>query len=100
MTKWGAALEGHTHKGAIEADQAAAQAADINGTPSFVINGYVLSGAQPYARFRQIVERALGEQSGKGDKADKADKAGKAGKGDKAVKADHGKPASPKPPAK
>jgi protein-disulfide isomerase len=66
MTKWDAALEGHTHRGAIEADQAAAQAAGIGGTPGFVINGYVLSGAQPYARFRQIVERALREQSEQG----------------------------------
>jgi protein-disulfide isomerase len=61
MTKWSAALEAHTHKAAVEADQAAAQAADISGTPSFLINGYALSGAQPYARFRQLVERALAE---------------------------------------
>jgi protein-disulfide isomerase len=61
MAKWAAALEGHTHKAAVEADQATAQAADINGTPSFLVNGYALSGAQPYGRFRQLVERALAE---------------------------------------
>ncbi len=61
MTKWAAALDGHTHQAAIEADQKAAEAGDIGGTPSFVINGYSLSGAQPYAKFRQLVERALGD---------------------------------------
>jgi predicted DsbA family dithiol-disulfide isomerase len=61
MAKWAAALDGHTHKAAIEADQKAAEAADISGTPSFVINGYAISGAQPYTKFRQLVERALGE---------------------------------------
>ena len=51
----------HTHKAAIEADQKAAEAAGIGGTPGFLINGYVLSGAQPYARFRQLVRaRAAG----------------------------------------
>ncbi|MGO9707945.1 MAG: DsbA family protein [Polyangiaceae bacterium] len=59
MAKWAVALDGHTHKAAIEADQKAAEAAEIGGTPSFLINGYALSGAQPYARFRQLVDRAL-----------------------------------------
>ncbi len=63
MTKWAAALDGHTHQAAIEADQKAADAASISGTPSFLVNGYELSGAQPYAKFRQLVERALADQA-------------------------------------
>ena len=61
MTKWAAALDGHAHKAQVEADQAAARAVNVEGTPSFLVNGYQISGAQPYARFRQLVERALAE---------------------------------------
>jgi len=31
------------------------------GTPGFVINGYLVSGAQPLAKFKKVVRRALGE---------------------------------------
>jgi protein-disulfide isomerase len=61
MTKWAAALDGHAHKAQVDTDKAAADAAKFEGTPAFAINGYVVSGAQPYARFRQLVERALAE---------------------------------------
>src|SRR5262249_1476815 len=37
-----AALETHSHRAEIDADAAASEAAAINGTPSFVINGYVV----------------------------------------------------------
>jgi protein-disulfide isomerase len=40
-------------------DQAIADAAKINGTPAFVINGYFLSGAQPLSAFKRIVRYAL-----------------------------------------
>ena len=33
----------------------------INGTPAFVINGYSMSGAQPYAVFEQAIEQFLSE---------------------------------------
>ncbi|UQA62077.1 DsbA family protein [Polyangium aurulentum] len=59
--KFTAALDGHTHKAAIEADTKAADAANISGTPAFVINGYLISGAQPYAKFNKIVKLALKE---------------------------------------
>jgi protein-disulfide isomerase len=61
MTRWAAALDGHTHQAAVDADAQAAKGADISGTPSFVINGYAVSGAQPYAKFRLLVERALAD---------------------------------------
>jgi protein-disulfide isomerase len=65
--KWRSSLDGGQHRAEIEADSKAAADMDIHGTPSFVIavagakTGYFLSGAQPYPRFRKLVERALGE---------------------------------------
>ena len=67
MTKWKAALDGATHQAEVDADAKAGSDMNINGTPSFVIavagakSGYYISGAQPYTRFRKLVERALGE---------------------------------------
>lgn len=61
MTKFKAALDSHKHKAVIDADVAVAKKADINGTPAFAINGYFLSGAQPYPSFKRIIQRALKE---------------------------------------
>jgi protein-disulfide isomerase len=61
MTKFKAALANHTHKGVLDADIAVAKAAEINGTPAFAINGYFISGAQPYASFKRVIQRALKE---------------------------------------
>jgi protein-disulfide isomerase len=57
--KFARALDGHVHKAAIDADAAAADAAGINGTPSFVIGPYFLSGAQPLTKFKKLVARTL-----------------------------------------
>lgn len=59
MTKFKAALDGSTHKADIDADMAVAKQAGISGTPAFAINGYFLSGAQPYPAFKRIIQRAL-----------------------------------------
>ena len=61
MTKFAAAIDGHAHQAAIDADTKAASDAGISGTPSFVINGYYVSGAQPYGKFRAAIERALAD---------------------------------------
>ncbi|MCA9576815.1 MAG: thioredoxin domain-containing protein [Myxococcales bacterium] len=59
MAQFRQALDTERHKAAVDADMAAAQAAGINGTPGFVINGEILSGAQPYEAFQAAVDRAL-----------------------------------------
>ena len=43
----------------FEKDQAIASAAEIHGTPAFVINGFYVSGAQPLSAFKRAVRRAL-----------------------------------------
>lgn len=57
--RFGAALDGTTHRAEIDVDQGLAQKAGITGTPAFVVNGYFVSGAQPPLMFRRVIERAL-----------------------------------------
>jgi protein-disulfide isomerase len=59
--RFAAALDGHKHKAFVDADTRAADDAGISGTPAFVINGYFISGAQPLAKFKKAVDRALRE---------------------------------------
>ncbi len=61
MNKVLAAVDGETYKAQIEADRKIAESVKITGTPSFVINGYHISGAQPISKFKKIVGRALSE---------------------------------------
>jgi protein-disulfide isomerase len=62
VARFRAALEDNRHAAAIDADLAAARAADITGTPSFLINGYYVSGAQPLRSFSRLVERSMAER--------------------------------------
>jgi predicted DsbA family dithiol-disulfide isomerase len=55
-----AAVDGETHKPLIEADKKIAEGAKITGTPSFVINGYYISGAQPSLQVQEDREPSLG----------------------------------------
>ncbi len=61
MTKFKAALDGRVHKAKVDADDKAGTDAGISGTPAFVINGYFINGAQPYPKFKKLIERALAE---------------------------------------
>lgn len=61
MGKFKTALDSQTHKAVVDADKKAAQEAGIQGTPGFVINGYFINGAQPYPKFKKVVDRALAE---------------------------------------
>jgi protein-disulfide isomerase len=67
VDRWKAALDGGTHAAEVDADAKAAADLGITGTPAFLVvpagkkTGYYVSGAQPYGRFRRVVERALAE---------------------------------------
>jgi protein-disulfide isomerase len=54
------ALDTRAHRALVEADAQIANDAGIRGTPSFIINGYFVSGAQPLSKFRKVVTLALG----------------------------------------
>jgi len=62
--KFGKALDDRTHKASIDADAKAADDGGIQGTPGFTIGPYFLSGAQPLAKFKKLVERVLSEPAG------------------------------------
>ncbi|HEX2679649.1 MAG TPA: DsbA family protein, partial [Polyangiales bacterium] len=53
------ALDNHTHKDQIEADQKLAATLGARGTPAFFINGRFLSGAQPIDEFKKIIDDEL-----------------------------------------
>ncbi|MDZ7843618.1 MAG: thioredoxin domain-containing protein [Anaerolineales bacterium] len=43
----------------VSLDEAAARQAGVTGTPTFIVNGQVLSGNQPIENFRQVIEAEL-----------------------------------------
>jgi protein-disulfide isomerase len=61
MAKFKKALDDHSHKAVIDADSKVGDDAGISGTPAFVINGYFISGAQPFPKFKKVIDRALKE---------------------------------------
>lgn len=52
-------IESDKFKDDIEGDIADANRAGINGTPGFVINGLVVSGAQPFSEFQSVIDAEL-----------------------------------------
>lgn len=61
VSKFQSCVTNEEFKDEIAADQADAQKAGIDGTPGFIINGKVISGAQPFSTFQQVIEAALAE---------------------------------------
>jgi len=59
MARFAKALDTGTHKAAIAKDQDAAKAANAAGTPAFFIGPYFVSGAQPYSKFKKVIEYAF-----------------------------------------
>ena len=45
----------------VAKDMQDGQAAGISGTPGFIINGKLVSGAQPYSVFKSAIEATLAE---------------------------------------
>ena len=57
--KFDACVDSHKYKARVDADMQAGDAAGVNGTPAFFINGRQLSGAQPYEVFKQLIDEEL-----------------------------------------
>jgi protein-disulfide isomerase len=68
-SKFLVAMNGAVHHPAIAADEQIARKLGVHGTPSFFINGYALSGAQPLERFERLVRLALTPTVVFGDKS-------------------------------
>ncbi len=54
-------LDSGTHAAEVQKDLADGSAAGIQGTPGFVINGKVISGAQPFQVFQAAIEAELAQ---------------------------------------
>jgi len=52
-------LSNPAQKQEIQNDIRGGSAAGISGTPGFIINGKLLSGAQPFGVFQQLIEAEL-----------------------------------------
>ncbi|WP_437759232.1 DsbA family protein [Sorangium sp. So ce1389] len=61
MTKFKKALDANTHKAFVDAENSVADKAGISGTPAFVVNGYFISGAQPFSKFKKLIDKAMKE---------------------------------------
>ena len=51
--------EGHAFTAAIKADQAQARALGATGTPAFFVNGRKLTGAQPFEKFKALIDEQM-----------------------------------------
>jgi protein-disulfide isomerase len=54
-----ACLDDHRYQDEVNLDAADAARFGLTGTPSFVINGRILIGAQPFANFKAIIDQEL-----------------------------------------
>jgi protein-disulfide isomerase len=57
MTKFKAALDKGTYKAKVNRDLRYSRSVGARGTPNFFINGRKLGGAQPFGRFKQIIDQ-------------------------------------------
>ena len=62
VTRFGAALDQGTFKGAVAADVAQGTAAGVNGTPTFFVNDTMVVGAVPYTTLKSVIDQQLAAQ--------------------------------------
>jgi protein-disulfide isomerase len=58
-TKFDACLAENDFQAAIEKDVKDGEAAGVNGTPAFFINGRMIDGARPFEQFKEIIDEEL-----------------------------------------
>lgn len=52
-------VESEKFKAQVEEDLDAGTQAQVDGTPAFFVNGYRLTGAQPFSEFQRVIEQEL-----------------------------------------
>jgi protein-disulfide isomerase len=60
-----AGLAAHTWKAKVDSDVALSKLAGANGTPSFFVEGELMSGAQPFDRFKTVIDEQLAKAQAK-----------------------------------
>jgi len=61
--KFNACFDSHKYQARVEADVRAGNEAGVSGTPSFFINGRMLTGAQPFEAFKRTIDEELERKS-------------------------------------
>ena len=59
MTKWNDCFDNKKTAAQVEAQMAEGSSVGVRGTPGFIINGRLLSGAQPFEAFKNIIDDEL-----------------------------------------
>ena len=59
LGKFKAGIAAHTWADKVDKDDAIATQVGVNGTPAAFINGVLVSGAQPYDKFKAVVDQEL-----------------------------------------
>jgi len=59
QAKFDECLAKHASKDAVDKDMADASGVGVTGTPAFFINGRMISGAQPFEKFKEIIDQEL-----------------------------------------
>lgn len=59
IPKWESCLSDPAQRQEIQKDLQDGSAAGITGTPGFIINGQLVSGAQPFSVFQQVIDATL-----------------------------------------
>ena len=59
MEQFTSCLDTSKYAGEVDADMQAGQKAGVSATPTFFVNGFPLSGAASYERFKELVDAAL-----------------------------------------
>ena len=59
LAKWNTCRADPAQEAEVNADMEAGAAVGVSGTPAFFVNGIMLSGALPYERFQEIIDREL-----------------------------------------
>jgi protein-disulfide isomerase len=68
VKKFTSDIDGQAYKKTIDAETAEAMNVGATGTPASFVNGRFLSGAQPYAAFKKIIDEELAKEIAKATK--------------------------------
>jgi protein-disulfide isomerase len=64
QAKFNACFDNQEFKAAVDKDMEDGQSVGVTGTPTFFVNGRVLTGAQPFEAFKEVIEEELARANG------------------------------------
>jgi protein-disulfide isomerase len=61
MAKWTDCFDNQKTAAKVDAEMQEGSSVGVRGTPGFIINGRLISGAQPYENFKNVIDDELGQ---------------------------------------